>query len=79
MATRSADIAPGSAVDITAALSLVSGKSYLIEITSKSEDAINLALGGDPETVGGHSLFAGDPGRLIRAGRGYVVLPVLRA
>ena len=68
MATRSLAIAAGSAVDLTAGLALVAGKSYLIEISSQSDDAINLALGDDPEVVGGHAIFASEPGRLIRQG-----------
>ena len=72
MATRSANIAPGSAVDLTAVLGLVSGTAYLVEITSDANDAVLLALDGDPEdsTVGGHALFASEPGRLIAQGSG---------
>ena len=33
MATRSAQIAPGQAVDLTAALQLERGRSYLVEVT----------------------------------------------
>ena len=68
MATRSASIPPGAAVDITAALALEDGKSYLIEIgpDAYATDSVTIALGADPETVGGHALSAGDRGRFIR-------------
>ena len=72
MATISASIPPGSAVDITAALALENGRGYLLAMgpNAKSEDYVIVALGGDPETVGGHSLDAGGPGRFIRQGPG---------
>ena len=70
MATRSASVPPGAAVDITAALALEDGKSYLIEIgpDAYATDWVTIALGADPETVGGHALSAGDRGRFIRQG-----------
>ena len=70
MATRSTSIPPAGAVDITAALALVNGQGYLLSLgpSSKSGDNILIALGADPESVGGHSLDAGGPGRFIRQG-----------
>ena len=70
MATRSASIAPGAPVDITAALALEDGRSYLLELgpDAYGSDSVDIALGGDPETVGGHALCAGDRGRFIRQG-----------
>ena len=72
MATRSVTITAGGARDVTAALSLVSGRSYLIEVGvgAKSNDTVRLALGADPDAdgVGGHILFAGERGRVIRQG-----------
>ena len=74
MATRSAEIAANTLVDLTAVLELEADQSYLIECTGEVTDAINFALGIDPELVGGlpatagrgHTLFASEPGRLIR-------------
>lgn len=68
MATRSASVAPGAAVDITAALSLESGTGYLIAVgpDARSTDVVLIALGDDPETVGGHALDAGGRERFIR-------------
>ena len=37
---------------------------------AKSEDYVIVALGGDPETVGGHSWMPGGPARFIRQGPG---------
>ena len=70
MATRSASIPTGAAVDITAALQLENGVGYLISVGpgAKSDDVVTLALGGDPEVVGGHFLIAGDVGRFIKQG-----------
>ena len=68
MATRSAQIPAGQATDLTAALQLERGLSYLVEVTSTSTDSILIAQGGDPETVGGHLVAAGEPSRLIRQG-----------
>ena len=70
MATRSASIPPGAAVDITAALALETGRGYLLAVgpNAKSTDYVIVALGGDPETAGGHFLDAGGPGRFIRQG-----------
>ena len=70
MATRSASIPTGAAVDITTALQLENGVGYLIAVGpgAKSDDNIIFALGGDPEVVGGHFLIAGDAGRFIRQG-----------
>ena len=70
MATRSASIPTGAAVDITSALSLENGRGYLLAMgpNAKSEDSVILALGEDPETVGGHFLNAGGPGRFIGQG-----------
>ena len=73
MATRSASIAPGSAVDITAVLSLEEGRAYLLEIGLhvQANDAVWIANGGDPNdlAVGGHLLIPGEGGgRFIRQG-----------
>lgn len=70
MATRSASIPPGVAVDITAALALVNGLGYLLAMgpNAKSGDDVIVALGDDPETVRGHFVDAGGPGRFIRQG-----------
>ena len=68
MATRSASIPPGAAVDITAALALENGQGYLLSLGAKSGDHVIVALGADPESVGGHFLDAGGPGRFIRQG-----------
>ena len=67
MATRSADIASGASVDISTALSLASGRGYVIELgpNSQAGDVIFIALGGDPELLGGHVVTADRP-RLIR-------------
>ena len=66
MTTRSATIANGSAVDLTAALSLERGKQYLLTLQGGSVDYILISLGGDPNSLGGHPLNIGDPGRLIQ-------------
>ena len=73
MATRSAMLASGAAVDITAALALEVGRGYLIEIGpgAKADDAVWIANGGDPNdlTIGGHLIISGtEAGRLIRQG-----------
>ena len=70
MATRSTLVPPAGAVDITAALALVNGQGYLLSLgpRAKSGDHVIVALGADPESVGGHFLDAGGPGRFIRQG-----------
>lgn len=69
MATRSASIAQGVAVDLTDALALEDGCGYLIELgpDAHAGDAGVIALGDDPESVGGHVVVAGR-GRFIRQG-----------
>ena len=67
MATRSADIAAGSAVDLTAALSLRDGTSYYVGLgpTAFPNDFAVVALDGDPDAVGGHVVDAIE-GQLVR-------------
>ncbi len=69
MATRSADIPKDRAVDLTAALSLAVGVTYLIDLGRDllSGDYALLALGGDPEAeeIGGHPLFFDRGGVLV--------------
>ena len=73
MATRSAMIATGAAVDISAALALENGRGYLIEMgpAAKADDSVWIANGGDPNdlSIGGHLIISGsEAGRLIRQG-----------
>ena len=75
MATRSAMIPTGVAVDITAALTLETGHGYLIELgpSAQADDAVWVANAGDPNdlSVGGHLVLPGtEAGRLIRQGSG---------
>ena len=53
MATRSAMIPTGVAVDITAALTLETGHGYLIELgpSAQADDAVWVANAGDPNDL----------------------------
>ena len=69
MATRSASIPPGAAVDITAALALETERGYLLAMgpNAKSTDYVIVALGGTRKRSAGTSWMpavpAGSSGR----------------
>ena len=59
MATRTAEIAPGALVDLTAALSLESGQAYAITLDGPADESVRISLGADPD-AGAHVLEAGE-------------------